>query len=173
MFFHSMRLIRRRNRTEQGDLERNFLCSGSAWVPICRAWVVRYWKGSRKQEVHQGPRPWWCLPQYSRCRTLDLFTCVSVPIMGFSRYVNWDLSCCRDATAAPKGWATPYVIGCTVASIVLLVLFWLYERYRESKDLSVLMPPSMWWQPGSKMIPVISMVFFGWSAGLSHQLHYD
>ncbi|KAJ7590083.1 major facilitator superfamily domain-containing protein [Mycena floridula] len=67
-----------------------------------------------------------------------------------------------DSTSASKGWATPRIIGCTCSSVTLIVLFWYYERYRESKNLSVIMPPKMWRQPGAKMIPLITMVFFGW-----------
>jgi hypothetical protein len=54
------------------------------------------------------------------------------------------------------------VIACISASLALLLAFWYYERYREAKQLSVLLPPSMWRQPGAKMTAVILMVFFAW-----------
>lgn len=38
----------------------------------------------------------------------------------------------------------------------------LWEIRRESRNESVLLPMSMWTQPGAKMGPTIALVFFGW-----------
>ena len=40
--------------------------------------------------------------------------------------------------------------------------FVLWELRREAKNQSVLLPMSMWTQPGAKMGPIILLVFFGW-----------
>ncbi|KAK7028533.1 MFS general substrate transporter [Favolaschia claudopus] len=66
------------------------------------------------------------------------------------------------SATAPRGWGTPYIIGLTCASVVLLILFWLYEVWREGKSASVLMPPSFWKHPKAKMPATIGMVFFAW-----------
>ncbi|KAJ7612113.1 major facilitator superfamily-domain-containing protein [Roridomyces roridus] len=67
------------------------------------------------------------------------------------------------ATAeAPKGWATPYLIVLICISVVILVIFWFYEQWRERRAMAVLMPPSIWSQPGAKMPAVIGMIFFAW-----------
>ncbi|KAF9462499.1 major facilitator superfamily-domain-containing protein [Collybia nuda] len=67
-----------------------------------------------------------------------------------------------DSASAPHGWASPHIIATLCASVAILLVFWYYERWREQKDFSVLMPPSMWSQPGARMTPVIMMVFFAW-----------
>ncbi|KAJ6474476.1 major facilitator superfamily [Mycena vitilis] len=66
------------------------------------------------------------------------------------------------SATAPRGWATPYIIGSVCASVTLLGLFWLYETWREKRVLSVLMPPSIWKHPAAKMPATIGMVFFAW-----------
>ncbi|KAJ7330394.1 major facilitator superfamily-domain-containing protein [Mycena albidolilacea] len=66
------------------------------------------------------------------------------------------------SSSAPRGWATPYIIGLICASVVLLALFWFYEMWREKKSLSVLMPPSIWKHPSARMPATIGMVFFAW-----------
>lgn len=47
-------------------------------------------------------------------------------------------------------------------AVVLIVGFVLWELRREARNESVLLPMSMWTQPGAKMGPVILIVFFGW-----------
>lgn len=47
---------------------------------------------------------------------------------------------------------------------MLIIGFVLWELHRESKGESVLMPMSMWTQPGAKMGSTILLVFFGWWA---------
>ncbi|KAJ6614652.1 major facilitator superfamily-domain-containing protein [Mycena sp. CBHHK59/15] len=66
------------------------------------------------------------------------------------------------SASAPRGWATPQIIGLTCTSIALLIIFWFYEKWREQNGASVLMPPSIWSQPGAKMPATIAMVFFAW-----------
>jgi len=66
------------------------------------------------------------------------------------------------SASVPHGWANPRIIGLLCASLALLLIFWFYEKSREQKGLSVLMPPSIWSQPRAKMPAVISMVFFAW-----------
>ncbi|KAF4568600.1 hypothetical protein EYR40_009994 [Pleurotus pulmonarius] len=67
-----------------------------------------------------------------------------------------------DSTTASKGWATPHIPSLLSASAVILGGFIFYERWREARDKSVLMPLSMWRQPGAKMGSVIVVVFFAW-----------
>ncbi|KAL0952985.1 hypothetical protein HGRIS_007196 [Hohenbuehelia grisea] len=67
-----------------------------------------------------------------------------------------------DSSTARKGWATPHIPGLLSASAVILGIFVYYERWRESRGKSVLMPLSMWKQPGAKMGSVITVVFFAW-----------
>lgn len=45
---------------------------------------------------------------------------------------------------------------------MLIIGFVLWELRREAKNQSVLLPMSMWTQPGAKMGPIILLVFFGW-----------
>ncbi|KAF5367005.1 hypothetical protein D9758_003849 [Tetrapyrgos nigripes] len=67
-----------------------------------------------------------------------------------------------DSTSVPRGWANPRIPTLACVSVVLLVGFWYYEVWREKRDLSVLMPPRMWRQKGTKLKPLIAMVFFAW-----------
>ncbi|KIP11896.1 hypothetical protein PHLGIDRAFT_124551 [Phlebiopsis gigantea 11061_1 CR5-6] len=67
-----------------------------------------------------------------------------------------------ESTATPKGWATPFVPSLFGTAVVLIVSFVLWELRREARGQSVLLPMSMWTQPGAKMGPVILLVFFGW-----------
>lgn len=68
----------------------------------------------------------------------------------------------RESTSAPKGWATPFIPSLLSVSVVIIVLFVLWELWREAKGQSVLLPMSMWIQPGTKMGPVVLLVIFGW-----------
>ncbi|CAL1708737.1 unnamed protein product [Somion occarium] len=67
-----------------------------------------------------------------------------------------------ESTSAPKGWATPFIPSLLSVSVVIIVLFVLWELWREAKGQSVLLPMSMWIQPGTKMGPVVLLVIFGW-----------
>ena len=53
----------------------------------------------------------------------------------------------------------PSLLG---TAIILIVSFVVWELRREARGQSVLLPMSMWTQPGAKMGPVILLVFFGW-----------
>ncbi|KAF7349750.1 MFS general substrate transporter [Mycena sanguinolenta] len=66
------------------------------------------------------------------------------------------------SASATRGWASPTIIGLTCASVVILVLFWIYETWREKKGAAVLMPPSIWKHPSARMPATIGMVFFAW-----------
>lgn len=67
-----------------------------------------------------------------------------------------------ESTSTPKGWATRFVPSLFGTAIVLLVLFVFWEIRREARNESVLLPMSIWTQPGVKMGPVILLVFFAW-----------
>ncbi|KAI0684208.1 major facilitator superfamily domain-containing protein [Cytidiella melzeri] len=69
-----------------------------------------------------------------------------------------------ESTATPRGWAAPFIPSFFGTSIVLIVSFVLWELRREAKGDSVLLPMSMWTQPGAKMGSTILLVFFGWWA---------
>ncbi|KAJ7718958.1 major facilitator superfamily-domain-containing protein [Mycena maculata] len=66
------------------------------------------------------------------------------------------------SASATQGWATPRIIALICVAFALLVVFWFYEKWREHNAMSVLMPPSIWSQPGAKMPAVIAMIFFAW-----------
>ncbi|KIK54808.1 hypothetical protein GYMLUDRAFT_48358 [Collybiopsis luxurians FD-317 M1] len=67
-----------------------------------------------------------------------------------------------DVPSAPHGWLSPQILAPLFLSILLLLAFWAYETYRESRSLSVLMPPSLWSNTSARMGAITSMVFFGW-----------
>ncbi|KAF7307454.1 MFS domain-containing protein [Mycena indigotica] len=64
-----------------------------------------------------------------------------------------------DSTTARKGWSTPQIPSLFTGSAVVLALFVFYERYREKRNLSVLLPMSIW---KGKMLSVLGMQFFVW-----------
>ncbi|KAJ7729261.1 major facilitator superfamily domain-containing protein [Mycena maculata] len=67
-----------------------------------------------------------------------------------------------DSTTARKGWGTPQIPSLFSASAVILAMFVFYERHRERRGLSVLLPIKMWQQSGTKMGSVIAIQFFVW-----------
>lgn len=67
-----------------------------------------------------------------------------------------------ESAATPKGWAAPFVPSLLGTSLILIVSFVLWELHRERRGQSVLLPMSIWTQPGAKMGPIILLVFFGW-----------
>ncbi|KZP16560.1 MFS general substrate transporter [Athelia psychrophila] len=69
-----------------------------------------------------------------------------------------------DSTTAKKGWATPQIPSLLSVSLVLIGLFVYYERWRDSKGNSVLVPMSIWRHPTTRMGRVILLVFFSWWA---------
>lgn len=70
----------------------------------------------------------------------------------------------RESSTTPHGWATPFVPSLLGTSLILIVSFVTWEIRREARGESVLVPMSMWSQPGAKMGPIISLVVFGWWA---------
>ncbi|KAI0739552.1 major facilitator superfamily domain-containing protein [Daedaleopsis nitida] len=69
-----------------------------------------------------------------------------------------------ESTAVPKGWKTPWVPALLVVSVVILVLFVVWEGYREHRDHSVIMPISLWTKPGTRMGAIVAVVFLGWGS---------
>ncbi|KAJ7847146.1 hypothetical protein B0H14DRAFT_2583787 [Mycena olivaceomarginata] len=65
-----------------------------------------------------------------------------------------------DSTVIKGGWGAPQIPSLFAVSLMLLGCFFYYERWRETRGLAVLMPSSMWNQPGAKMSSMVSMVFF-------------
>ena len=68
----------------------------------------------------------------------------------------------RQSANASHGWATPLVPSLLGTSVIILVLFVLWEMRRESRGLSVLVPMSMWTHPTARLGPIILLVLFGW-----------
>ncbi|KAH9934303.1 major facilitator superfamily domain-containing protein [Fomitopsis serialis] len=69
-----------------------------------------------------------------------------------------------ESTAVRNGWRTPWVPVLLVVSLAILVLFVLWEAYRERHGKSVIMPVSIWSIPGAKMGPVVGVVFLAWAS---------
>ncbi|KAJ7444946.1 major facilitator superfamily domain-containing protein [Mycena latifolia] len=67
-----------------------------------------------------------------------------------------------DSTTARKGWSTPQIPSLFSASAVILAIFIFYERHREKRGQSVLLPIKIWQQPGTKMGSVIAIQFLVW-----------
>ena len=68
----------------------------------------------------------------------------------------------RDSTTARHGWRTPQIPSLFSVSLLLIAAFIWYERRREARGLSVLMPPSMWNQPGARVGSLVALIFFAW-----------
>ncbi|EIW83579.1 MFS general substrate transporter [Coniophora puteana RWD-64-598 SS2] len=66
-----------------------------------------------------------------------------------------------DSTATSKGWRAPQVPTLFSVSIVMMIAWVFWERRREARGESVLVPMSIW-TPGSKKGRVLLVVFFGW-----------
>ena len=86
--------------------------------------------------------------------------CCFAPIFYWSALKSLLIS--SESAATPKGWAAPFVPSLLGTSLVLIVSFVLWELRRERRGQSVLLPMSIWTQPGAKMGPIILLVFFGW-----------
>ncbi|KAJ6535086.1 major facilitator superfamily domain-containing protein [Mycena capillaripes] len=67
-----------------------------------------------------------------------------------------------DSTVVKGGWGAPQIPSLFAVSLLLLSCFLYYERWREIRGLAVLMPLSMWNQPGAKMGSMATLVFFAW-----------
>lgn len=104
---------------------------------------------------------WFCLPEDDMSRRYNMgldWVGAVLSTAGLGLLVC-DLA---ESTATPKGWATPFVPSLLGTAVILIVSFVLWELRREARGQSVLLPMSMWTQPGAKMGPVILLVFFGW-----------
>ena len=62
-------------------------------------------------------------------------------------------------TAAGAPTPSPALL---VLSLVVLAAFVAWEVYRERRDKSVIMPMSLWTKPGTKMAPMVAVVFLAW-----------
>ncbi|GBE87203.1 MFS general substrate transporter [Sparassis crispa] len=82
--------------------------------------------------------------------------CLSVSGFGLLTFVL------SESTAVSRGWRTPWVPALLVVSLVILLLFVAWEAHRERADRSVIMPVSIWTKRGTKMAPMVGMVFLAW-----------
>ncbi|KAJ6455296.1 major facilitator superfamily domain-containing protein [Mycena vitilis] len=67
-----------------------------------------------------------------------------------------------DSTVVKGGWGAPQIPSLFAVSLLLLGSFIYYERWRETRELAVLMPLSMWNNPEAKMGSMVTLVFFAW-----------
>ncbi|KAF8190405.1 major facilitator superfamily domain-containing protein [Mycena galopus ATCC 62051] len=67
-----------------------------------------------------------------------------------------------DSTTARKGWSTPQIPSLFTASAVILAAFIFYERHREIRGQSVLLPIQILKQPATKMGVVLAIQFLVW-----------
>jgi hypothetical protein len=161
---------RRYYRAKSSHLAGDFLRPDGVCFALRPVGLPGIAERSGQSTVYKGARLGRRVSRHVRCGTLDLRPCVSVHMC----IIAPELTICRsDSASASKGWASIQVIACISTSVVLLLAFWYYERWREAKNLSVLIPPSMWRQPGAKMTAVILMVFFAWRVLSSYcSLHH-
>ncbi|KAF7302552.1 MFS domain-containing protein [Mycena chlorophos] len=69
-----------------------------------------------------------------------------------------------DSTTARKGWSTPQIPSLFTGAALILALFIFYERYREARGLSVIVPMNIW---NVKLASVLGTLFFSmWSFNL-------
>lgn len=69
-----------------------------------------------------------------------------------------------ESTVVKEGWKTPWVIALLIVSLLILGAFIAWEAYRERREQSVIMPISLWTKPGTKMGPMVALVFLAWCA---------
>ncbi|KAF9493130.1 MFS general substrate transporter [Pleurotus eryngii] len=67
-----------------------------------------------------------------------------------------------DSGTATRGWATPHIPALLATSVVLLSVLFYYEKWREQRDMSVLIPLSIWRQPNAKMGSMVVVAFLAW-----------
>ena len=147
---------------ECSHLAHYLLHPGRTWLSLRCPGMVGFAQRPNQPVLHEGSRLGRSSPQHCWVRSLDLQSGVSYiqPINGLGHLIIRR----SDSTTAKKGWSTPQIPSLLSVSLVLLGLFVYYERWRESKNKSVLMPMSMWRYPNARMGSVISLVFFGWWA---------
>ncbi|OCH89214.1 MFS general substrate transporter [Obba rivulosa] len=75
--------------------------------------------------------------------------------------LTYDLA---ESTSTPRGRMTPFVPCLLATSIVIMVLFVFWEIRCEGRGQAVLVPMSIWSQPGAKMGPIIACIIFAWWA---------
>ncbi|KAK7063775.1 MFS general substrate transporter [Favolaschia claudopus] len=94
-------------------------------------------------------------PQYNK--GIDwggaLLSCIGIGLLTYSLAAS---------TTARRGWATPQIPSLFAGSIAILIVFVLYERRREIRGQSVLLPISMWKQPAARMTSIMAIQFFAW-----------
>lgn len=145
-----------------GILESHLLAASRTWVYlVCIGLVCSPCRWSFEEICE---RPWldWCYSEYMRTWAPCLWLGVWFPYGPRPWCYDIDIYNESQSTTAPRGWATPFVPSLLGTAIILLVSFILWEIRRESKGQSVLMPMSMFSQPGAKMGPIILLVVFGW-----------
>ncbi|PIL26437.1 MFS general substrate transporter [Ganoderma sinense ZZ0214-1] len=69
-----------------------------------------------------------------------------------------------ESTVVKQGWKTPWIIALLIVSLVILGAFVAWETYRERRERSVIMPISLWTKPGTKMGPMVTLVFLAWAS---------
>jgi len=76
-----------------------------------------------------------------------------------------------DGAISPRGWRTPYIIGCLVAGVVLSLLFFCWNSYLASVH------GSLWFRANGRFLAILMVVFWTWSSFLSNnfwvQLFYQ
>ena len=69
-----------------------------------------------------------------------------------------------ESTVVKQGWKTPWIIALLIVFLLILGAFVAWEAYRERREQSVIMPISLWTKPGTKMGPMVALVFLAWCA---------
>ena len=145
-------------------MESHLLASGRAWMSVVWFGMVCVTRRRGLQTIRQRSRHhrcnsehMWLRPPCIRLRVLYSLFPQSEVSSSSTRFCNLSQS-----TTAPRGWATPFVPSLLGTAIILIVSFVLWEIRREAKGQSVLLPMSMFSQPGAKMGPVVLLVVFGW-----------
>ena len=151
--------IRRYYCTKSSHMARNFLRPDGVCFTFPPSGFNCVAERSSQPTVYKRARLGRRASQHVRCRTSNLRLCVWMNMAIITSELTLS---CSDSATATNGWASTQVIACISTSLVLFLAFWYYECWREAQKLSVLIPPSMWRQPGAKMTAVTLMVFFAW-----------
>lgn len=152
--------LSRRRSEFRSVVAGHFLATSRSFMPSRSLWVDLPSSRQHVYEIQQGSRLDWGTTEYHRHRSVSMRLSVSCYVTRSES--NLADNSCSESTSAPEGWGTPFVPSLFGTAIVLLVLFVLWEVRREAKNESVLLPMSIWIQPGVKMGPIILLVFFAW-----------
>ncbi|EJT98005.1 MFS general substrate transporter [Dacryopinax primogenitus] len=142
------------------------LCLGGILCETFASWPSVFWIESALATIF-SLMSWFCIPsdrgeQYHETMMKLLgridWVGASLSTLGFATLI-FSLT---DAQSAPGGWSTPYIPVLLVLSVILLLLFFRWEVYRERTGAATLMPPSLFKSPNFGMI--LSMVFCAWWA---------